>query len=122
MGTPDQHERRRFHRILFDSVITIYIGNVKFTSTLVDISLNGVLLARPDKWPSEVNEPVEIDILLDQGEIHIKMTARLAHQETETIGLKCQSIDIESIGHLRRLVELNIGDTDLLNRDIEALG
>ncbi len=30
-------------------------------------------------------------------------------------------IDIESIAHLRRLVELNVGDDSLLHRDLEHL-
>lgn len=122
MKTSNQQERRRFHRILFDSKVTVSIGDAKFASTLVDISLNGVLLERPGNWPAELDAPVDLDILLDKAEIHIRMTTRLVHQEAETIGLKCQSIDIESVGHLRRLVELNIGDTELLSRDIEALG
>ena len=122
MKTSDQQERRRFHRILFDSKVKVNIGDATFSSSLIDISLNGVLLDRPHNWPTEHNEPVALDILLDEAEIHIRMITRLAHQEAETIGLKCQSIDIESVGHLRRLIELNLGDIELLNRDIEALG
>ncbi|HXK57002.1 MAG TPA: PilZ domain-containing protein, partial [Gammaproteobacteria bacterium] len=38
------------------------------------------------------------------------------------LGLRCVSIDMESIGHLRRLVELNLGDAELLHRDLESLG
>jgi hypothetical protein len=29
---------------------------------------------------------------------------------------------MESIGHLRRLVELNLGDSNLLERELENLG
>jgi hypothetical protein len=35
--------------------------------------------------------------------------------------LLCHSIDIDSVTHLRRLVELNLGNADLLQRELSAL-
>jgi hypothetical protein len=35
--------------------------------------------------------------------------------------LLCESIDLDSITHLRRLVELNAGDPALLERELTAL-
>ncbi|MCM8921317.1 MAG: PilZ domain-containing protein, partial [Candidatus Thiodiazotropha sp.] len=40
----------------------------------------------------------------------------------ERIGVLCKEIDMESISLLRRLVELNLADDEVLNRDLEALG
>ena len=36
-------------------------------------------------------------------------------------GLHCLAIDIDSVTHLRRLVELNLGDPALLEREVSAL-
>jgi hypothetical protein len=38
------------------------------------------------------------------------------------VGLHCRHIDIESLAHLRRLIELNLGDPALLERELAALG
>jgi hypothetical protein len=35
--------------------------------------------------------------------------------------LRCENIDIDSITHLRRLVDLNAGDASLLDREFSAL-
>jgi hypothetical protein len=49
------------------------------------------------------------------------MQGELVHREGHQVGLRCREIDIESIAHLRRLVELNLGDEDLLERELSAL-
>ena len=37
------------------------------------------------------------------------------------LGLFCHHIDIDSITHLRRLIELNLGDETLLQRELAEL-
>jgi len=123
MNIADQNsERRRFHRVLFDSPARIKDKGVEFITTLLDLSLNGALLIRPDDWKTESGAIVDLTILLDDKETRIRMQASVAHLAPDTLGLRCESIDMESIGHLRRLVELNLGDADLLNRELESLG
>jgi len=123
MNTADQNsERRRFQRVLFDSPARIADKGIEFITTLVDVSLNGALLIRPDDWMTEKGGIVSLTILLDDKETRIRMQTTVAHQEDDTLGLQCESIDMESIAHLRRLVELNLGDASLLDRDLESLG
>ena len=49
------------------------------------------------------------------------MDARVAHVGCGLLGVVCQLIDIDSATHLRRLVELNLGDPALLERELSAL-
>ena len=51
----------------------------------------------------------------------INMEASIAHIEGRQVGLKRAHIDMDSISHLRRLVELNLGDSELLHRELEHL-
>jgi hypothetical protein len=44
-----------------------------------------------------------------------------SHTRGQNAGLLCLDIDIDSVTHLRRLVELNLGDSDLLERELSAL-
>jgi len=46
----------------------------------------------------------------------------VAHVEGGRVGLRRTHIDIESVTHLRRLVELNLGDPALLERELHELG
>jgi len=43
------------------------------------------------------------------------------YTEPERIGFACTHIDIDSAAHLRRLVELNLGNPELLARELSAL-
>lgn len=122
-GTAEQDsERRRFQRVLFDSPARISDNGIEFITTLVDLSLNGALLIRPDDWMTESGSKVSLTVLLDDKETRIRMQASVAHLASDTLGLHCESIDMESIGHLRRLVELNLGDAALLDRELKSLG
>ena len=123
MNVPsDDRERRRFHRILFDAPARVVTKQGNLITKLADISLSGALLVRPDDWVTEIGSEVELAILLDDAGTAIRMDSVVAHIARDSIGLRCRSIDMESISHLRRLVELNLGDPALLERELEALG
>ena len=49
------------------------------------------------------------------------MTAGIAHVDGNRAGLLCRSIDLDSVTHLRRLIELQLGDPALLERDLAEL-
>lgn len=121
-SNPESSERRRFHRILFDAPATITAEGREFDTRLVDISLKGALAAVPEDWPGEIGMDARILIRLDEGDDVIEMTAQIMHQEGDRIGLQCRHIDMDSITHLRRLVELNLGDANLLERELAQLG
>lgn len=49
------------------------------------------------------------------------MTVSLAHEKGRQLGFYCEEIDLDSITHLRRLIELNLGSSELLERELSAL-
>ncbi len=85
-----------------------------------DLSLKGLLVERPDDWKGNKALPFDVDIRLDQ-KTHIKMQARLTHEDQGQLGFVCKHIDLDSISHLRRFVELNLGDEQELERELGAL-
>ncbi|MES9850390.1 MAG: PilZ domain-containing protein [Candidatus Thiodiazotropha sp. L084R] len=121
MSNTETKERRRFHRIIFDAPATIKASSGTYKTTLLDISLKGALAKIPDEWQPQVDEQVTLMIMLDDGE-SISMLTTCAHVEAGQLGLLCKEIDMISISLLRRLVELNVSDDILLQRDLEALG
>ncbi len=115
--------RRKFQRILFDAGASIEGPSGLIPVQLVDISLNGVLIKRPEGWSASVGDEVTFLIQLDtEHEFDIRMHTRMAHTHHDMAGLHCEHIDIDSITYLRRLVELNLGDADILERELVALG
>jgi len=118
----DEKDRRRFHRILFDAPVTIVNQGRQSAANLVDISLKGALISLPESTEKEFSGDTGLRIQLDDERCCIEMQGEVVHHEPGKIGFQCRHIDMESIGHLRRLVELNLGDSELLERELEALG
>jgi hypothetical protein len=114
-------EHRHHRRILFEAPVRMVIKGEEFRSTAIDISLKGTLIKRPDNWSANVGDNGLLQIELNNGEIIIAMDVTVAHCEGFKVGFHCDHIDIDSIAHLRRLVELNIGDEELLLRELSHL-
>jgi len=102
------NERRKFSRILFDAHVELAQGEFHWRASLLDISLKGLLLQQT--LPAEIihNAPILVKILLSDSTC-IAMSVTVAHQHHNQTGLVCTTIDIDSVSHLRRLIELNIG-------------
>jgi hypothetical protein len=58
--------------------------------------------------------------LTDGGDA-IAMAGKIVHLEDQHVGIECQDIDVSSLTRLRRLIELNTGDADLMNRELSFL-
>jgi len=116
----EQQEQRIFSRINFDAQTTIIGSEKEWSTELLDISLKGVLVAMPENWDANKGATFNLQIMLSEDTI-ISMEATVAHIENKHIGFHCEHIDLESITHLRRIVELNTGNEDLLNRELSAL-
>jgi len=114
-------EKRQFSRIAFDAPVTLHDDGNKWESKLLDISLKGVLILRPDNWNQNDNDNFKLSIQLDSSDSNIDMDVKLTHTEDERLGFYCVHIDLDSITTLKRLVELNLGDEQLLDREISNM-
>jgi len=117
----DGSNRRRFHRILFDTPASIISEGKTYLCNIVDISLKGALISQPAEWDRSVGDTVKLEIKLSNYEAQIIMQGEVAHIENDHVGIQCNQIDIDSISHLRRLAELNLGDAELVERELAAL-
>ena len=114
-------ERRQFSRILFDAWAELRQGSRQWNAPVVDLSLKGLLVRQPEDWQVDAEQPLVATIQLD-NHTAIQMSVRLRHFDAGLLGFECEHIDLDSITNLRRLVELNLGDPELLERQLGALG
>jgi hypothetical protein len=114
-------ERRDFWRASFHSPVRLTnTEGVEYSGQLHDLSLKGALLEMPVNWPGQPGERYRLQLDLSP-EVRITMQTTVMHQEGRLIGLRCDEIDLDSVTALRRLVELNSDDPDLLERELSAL-
>lgn len=117
-----REDSRQFTRIPFHSQVQLIGSEGSWYSTLLDVSLKGVLITKPENWNAKLDDHFRVKLVLNDSDIQIRMEVSVAHIDNEHVGFRCEHIDLDSITHLRRLVELNIGNTDILNRELAALG
>lgn len=117
----DNTDRRRFWRAAFQAEVQLVAADGCVTpAELLDISLKGALVKVPQQWSGSLGDTCRIDLrLADDAEIAMRTV--VAHVEGAHVGLRCENIDLDSITHLRRLVELNSGDAGLLERELTVL-
>ncbi|MCC5797679.1 MAG: PilZ domain-containing protein [Methylophaga sp.] len=114
-------DRRHFSRVPFRAQATLSQPTQQLNCRVKDLSLNGLLTEKPPGWTGQVGDVYQIDVVLNQGELCISMDAEVAHIDKDTLGFHCQLIDLDSISHLKRLMELNLGDSGLLQRELSHL-
>lgn len=115
------HERRNFTRVLFDAPALLTTGTGTFEVHVLDLSLKGALVEVPAGLALPSGAPCQLMVPLAATEKHIAMSAEVAHVGGLHLGLLCCSMDLDSVTHLRRLIELQLDDPALLERDLSAL-
>lgn len=114
-------ERRQFSRILFNAECTLHQNDMEWPTEVQDISMKGLLVHKPDYFAIDLKQPCEATIKLAGSEDCIIMALTFSHEDEHSLGFRCQYIDIDSMTHLKRLVELNLGNEELLKRELDAL-
>lgn len=113
-------DKRRFHRILYNAEAILQSDGNRYPCKIIDLSLKGCLVSFDEPWTESSEIPYTLTLNLTD-EVSIVMIVEVAHVIGTQVGFKCGNIDIDSISRLRRLVELNLGDSDLLERELAAL-
>lgn len=121
MTQSSSDERRQFHRVSFEDEATLRVGDSSLRARIHDLSLKGALIDL--EQPTTNLHPQDIGTLTFplSPDLVITMGVTVAHVEDSRVGVHCDEIDLESMQHLKRLVELNLGDTEILHRDLAAM-
>lgn len=116
-------DSRRFHRVPFDCFVQFNAVDCQHICELLDISIKGALITACSGATPGAGTPCKLIISLDEAnESQIIMNGTVVHKIENRLGIYCNSIEDESMIHLRKLIEYNLGDVELVNRDFEALG
>ena len=126
-------DRRHYSRIGFRAPAQLFLAGRTLAASVIDLSLKGAMVRLPVQEALSPGEECRLEVRLAEagapeaeaeaaGETRdIRMETRVAHVSHGDAGLLCLAIDLDSVTHLRRLVELNLGDPALLERELAAL-
>ena len=111
-------ERRNFQRVPFATEAEINCEEKKFHGELLDISLQGALIEGKETIPFKTGNICELSIHLVGSEITLQFDVDLVHREDNRLGLRFIGEDTETMTHLKRLLELNIGSSEIIDKEI----
>lgn len=120
MSDNNTQERRQFSRVEFDATVSLVQEGRSIEAKLVDISLNGMLIETPKDYQLRTDMPCSAVVHLS-AEVAISMQVSLVHSSSTLLGFHCTSIDMDSITHLRRLIEMNLEDDSASERVLSEL-
>ena len=113
--------RRHFSRIPFHSDARLHLPQGVRVIHVLDLALKGALVEALDAFPVALGDVCSLVLPLNESGEKIVMKGLVAHLDGARIGLECQHIDVDSLTNLRRLVELNLGDATLVDRELAHL-
>ncbi len=105
-------EQRNYRRINFTTEADIGINNNIFRCDLVDLALQGALFRSARDLSLPLGSQVPLSIYLPETSVRMEFIGELIHQQGNFYGFIFIAEDAESMGHLRRLLELNFGDAE----------
>ncbi len=111
---------RRFLRTVFQGPARLNLVGHMREVEVIDVSLKGALVdfGRETHWP--VGTRGRLRMLLSPTDF-IAMDVVITRAQGSRVGLKCTHIDLDSVTHLRQLVERNAQDPALLGRELGFL-
>ena len=110
--------RRIFSRVKFSSTAFLNLKELHKEVNLVDISLKGALVSSSTDLEIEKGETCVFEFHLSDSDIVMNINTQVVYKHENNFGLKFDNIDLESMIHLRRLVELNIGNSDQIQKEL----
>lgn len=114
-------DRRNFSRIKFGTEVQIKLNNKTFEGELLDISLKGALIQSNIQTPIKIGDCCALRFYLTSSVIRLKFNVELVHLHQNKLGFKFLSEDVDTMTHLRRLLELNVGEEDRITHELSFL-
>lgn len=111
---------RRFLRSVFQAPARLNLGGAMREVQLLDVSLKGALVDLGQPLLCPVGARGRLRLLLSPTTF-IAMDVSVTRVHGSQVGLQCIHIDLDSVTHLRQLVERNMQDPALLGRELAVL-
>ncbi len=116
-------KKRRYERVNFVEDVEIIHAGTRYPGVVSDISMKGVLIKLDEIPPGKVDSDTWLIRLCLSKEVQIVVHAQPSHFAPihPAVGFNFTAIDVDSMAHLRRLLELNTGNANQIERELEHM-
>lgn len=111
---------RYFRRIPFEAEVTVDFGQDIRSGELLDVAMKGAMVGTDTPFPASLGDKCSLCISLPGTPISLDFEAELVHSEEKRYGFKFISENLETLTHLRKLIELNTGDAEATRSELSA--
>jgi hypothetical protein len=113
-------EQRNYRRINFRTEADVTLKDSIHRCDLVDLALQGALFRSERELSLPLGSQVPLSIYLPETSIRMEFVGELIHRNEQFYGFIFISEEAESMAHLRRLLELNLGDAELTEKEFST--
>ena len=115
-------EKRRFDRVTCDENVFAVIDGSLFTAKLQNISLTGALIEFEDNVTLQHDDILDITFPLNNADIELQFGSKVRHVKSNIVGVKFIRIDLDTMTHLRSLIEARTADLEQVQNEFGYLG
>jgi len=114
---PADNGQRHFTRVTMHNPAIIVTDNSQWDTHLMDLSLSGALMEHPPGWTGKTGDRIRLKLLLaDQS--YLEVSAQVRQVDADRLGISFVDLDDTDRDEIRWLVEINLGDPALLQREL----
>jgi hypothetical protein len=122
----EQQERRRFHRFPFDAECRLELASgQQVPCRLLDLSINGALVkvdnSDGDHLVNQGQLKLSLTGLVDGARVELEMMVTVVRVHDQRLACRYTLVDTDSFAALKSLVADNLGDIQLLDRELTQL-
>jgi len=111
-------EKRYFSRIKFACSAQLETDGARYDAELLDICLKGALLRSEESLALMKGDACVIRIFLPSSAVTLIFNAQVAHSSGNYFGFRFLEMDAETLTHLRKLLETNLGDPEKIRDEL----
>ena len=120
MYSETQINQRQFTRVSFIAAADIKQGAHTWPTEILDISMKGMLVSLPPDIQLSVKQPIYVRVHLGEDQQEIRFKVSIVHVGCAQVGFEINQLDLESMTHLRRLIELNLPEDSVVGKELDA--
>lgn len=117
----EKSDRRKFTRVQFDAVIFVVHCGERHVAGLVDVSLKGALCRLDRAAEFSRGERCAVTIALPGSTDRIEFEAEIAHLRYDLVGVRITRIDVDSMIHLRSLIECATANFPRIREEVAGM-